>query len=247
MKIIVTTSSSKQQINIPKLLQEEAKAIHILGLSVHQAKLNDKFLTDELSGMILCVFDDREYRQSLALIRERLEPNHVPYLCVLANHVNFDLDQTGSFFPDQVLVDTSGLKTIRNAIQLFLLKIKQGYFEIEFEQGSRKRIWLLLKRGVYQSLETDEIKYIEAADHYIKIHSERQRILLIKISLTEFYKKYLTRKGHFYPLNRSFVINAKKVIKIENNKLYIDENRPLSIPRKKRTEVLDFVGINPER
>jgi len=179
---------------------------------------------------------------SLELMENLIKPFRIPFIYV--SHIqNVQIEKIGGYFPDQMLLAPFNQETLNNAIYLFLLKISHGYFSLFKKIGQRNKLWLSLRKGVFISLEADEIKYIESEDHYIKIHSEKQSLPLIKSSLSGFYEKNLESFGHFYSLSRFCIVNIHKIKKIENNQLYIDPNKPLSIPKGKRDEVLEIVGL----
>lgn len=105
-------------------------------------------------------------------------------------------------------------------------------------------LWISLKRGVYKNIDIEDVIYIKAADHYLKIYVKDKEPFIIKSSLNEFYKNSLLQYKIFYLLGRSCIINLKKVYKVENNHLFLKEIKEgFPIPRNKKSEILKVIGI----
>lgn len=241
MQVLLTLPGTQGQFSISRIVEDQASTMKMSDFSIETLAIDEVLQNAHYSGVIIEVSDLEGYEGSLRFIEKSVYPDKVPFIYI--SRAELDLATVSRFFPDQMLLSPFSEETLRNTIHLFLQKINQGYFNNINKSRPQKRLWLLLKRGVYISLEVDEIKYIEAEDHYIKIHSEKQSLPLIKASLSGFYGKHLKVFGHFYALSRSCVVNTNKIRKIENNQLYIDPNKPLSIPKGKRDEVLEFIGV----
>lgn len=205
----------------------------------------------EYDGAIFQVESEVELCHSQSVISKLPAKQGIPYLYLMPNSFSFDVDCMGQLFPDQLVLTPVSGDHLACVIQLFLMKIHHGYHIQGMEQREingaenrdKKKIWLSVKRGVYQSLETDRIKWIEASDHYVKIFTDTEEYVMIKASLKEFYDKHLSQYEDFYVLNRSLIINTSKVSKIENGNLFIDTDKPLSIPRTRREEVLEVLDV----
>ncbi len=120
---------------------------------------------------------------------------------------------------------------------------KLNISEKSYQEYQSQKIWISVKRGVFESLEFEDIIHIQAADHYLKIHLCEKRLYVIKSSLKDFYKQYLSKYDMFYRLSRSYIVNLDMAHKIENNQLYLKEHTVLPIPKSKREEILKIVGV----
>lgn len=129
------------------------------------------------------------------------------------------------------------------------VRLKQRLSKIiehtDFYRTSNK-LWVSIKRGVYQNIAVRDIIYVKAANHYLEVHCCNEKIYIVKSSLTKFYDKHLSLYSVFYQLSRSYLVNIDKVNKIERNRLLLDENKTLPIPKKKREELLVKIGIKIE-
>lgn len=106
------------------------------------------------------------------------------------------------------------------------------------------KLWISTRRGVFEGLHVEGIIYIQAADHYLKIYIQNKDPYVIKSSLNDFYKNYLSRYEIFYRLSRSYIINLQKAYKIENNHLFLREIEiGLPIPKNKKDEILRVIGV----
>lgn len=121
-------------------------------------------------------------------------------------------------------------------IERFLLLINEQCLRFWSQVES---IWVTIRRGVIERIEADRITYIEAADHYLKIHLDNNSNFLIKSALCEFYDQYLEGLGNFYSLSRSLVVNLDKIQKVENHHLYLKNGKCLQIPKGRREKFLE--------
>lgn len=241
MTTIITITDRTEFDRIERTAAQQADHLNMRGLSIKTLAFDQVQLEEQGSPVIIDICDPNNFELSLELIVHLLIPSSTPFIYI--SSINIASEAISKYFPDQLLISPYTEESVSIAIRLFLQKIKSGYFEYPINTKRNNRLWLPLKRGVYISLEANEIKYVEAEDHYIKIHSDKQSLPLIKSSLKDFYNSHLADFGHFCVLSRSCVINSHKIRKVENGQLYIDPNKPLPIPKGKREEVLKFIGI----
>ncbi len=241
MSILIIVTDRPDSKKIETIAVQQASDLNMHGLSFKSVSFEQVQLEGPPSAIILDLFYSEHFKSSIEIITRLLIPSKTPFIYI--SSVEIAPEKVSKYFPDQLVTSSYTEEILKVSIRLFLQKIKAGYFTYPTNKRINDRLWLSLKRGVYISLEANEIKYVEAEDHYIKIHSDKQSLPLIKSSLKDFYQSHLKRFGHFCILSRSCIINAHKIWKIENGQLFIDPNKPLSIPRNKREEILSFVGI----
>lgn len=243
MKLLTAISKhSQESFQLEDLVLAVSDSIP-LSVDLTVSSVSDVSALKPFHGAIFQIADEEELYYSQALVQKQFSRQYIPYLYVIQDSFLFDVDRFQEFFPDQLVLAPVSPEHLRMALRLFLMKIQRGYHITGMEQRDRRKIWLSIRRGVYQSIETDQIKWIEASDHYIKIFTEDGEYVMIKASLREFYEKHLRHFTDFYILNRSMIINTKKVSKIENGQLFIDGDKPLSIPRARRDEVLEVLEV----
>ncbi len=115
--------------------------------------------------------------------------------------------------------------------------------KIDIDYHSNK-LWISIRRGAFEGLNVEEIIYIQAADHYLKIYIRNKDPYIVKSSLNNFYENYLSRYKIFYRLSRSYIINLQKAYKIEKNQLFLMEiEKGLPIPKNKKDEILRVIGV----
>ncbi len=243
MKILTAISShSGDPYNLGEAVLEASHSIAVKTIQeIRHVREVDGIAS--FHGAIFQIETEEELYQSQSIIQQQTARFPIPYLYLVQGSFPFDVNQISQLFPDQLILTPVSQDHLRLVIRLFLMKIQQGYHINGVEQRERKKIWLTVKRGVYQSLETDRIKWIEASDHYVKVFTDQEDYVMIKASLKDFYEKHLSHFEDFYILNRSLIINTTKVSKIENGNLYIDGDKPLSIPRTKREAVLEVLEV----
>lgn len=241
MSTLITITDRPDTYRIETIATQQASELKIHGFAFKSISFEQAKSERPLSAVILDLYRPEYFQPSIELITSLLIPSNTPFIYI--SNVDIDSEMISQYFPDQLLISPFTEESLSITVRLFLQKVKGGHFKNRINGIKSNRLWLPLKRGVYISLEANEIKYVEAEDHYIKIHSDKQSLPLIKSSLKDFFKNHLSDFGHFCILSRSCVINAHKIWKIENGQLFIDPNKPLSIPRNKREEVLSFVGI----
>lgn len=243
MKILTAISSnSGDPYNLGEAVLEASRSIPVKA-SQEILHLNDVEFLNSYHGAIFQIETEEELYHSQTIIQQQSAWQLIPYLYLVQGSFPFDVDHLNQLFPDQFILTPLSQDHLRLVIRLFLMKIQQGYHINGVEQREKKKIWLTVKRGVYQSLEIDKIKWIEASDHYVKVYADKEEYVMIKASLKDFYDKQLKQYDDFYLLNRSLIINTTKVSKIENGNLYIEQDKPLSIPRTKREAVLEVLEV----
>jgi len=134
-------------------------------------------------------------------------------------------------------ISLNGFRQIQKISVFYLHNLKFS----DFTKNS-KGMWISVKRGVYESIAFEEILFIEADDHYLKVHCCQNKTYLIKSQITKFYERYLSKYDNFFQLSRSYLVNLDKAHKIVNNQLLLEENKTLSIPRGKKPELLKIIG-----
>ncbi|MEM9298010.1 MAG: LytTR family DNA-binding domain-containing protein [Bacteroidota bacterium] len=240
MKILFPKLESEDSSIVSDIITDMMAYVNLPNAQVEYISYHDSIDFKESDGVVINVHDEESYWNSLNFIK--LISQKIPYLYIASFRGNFTWSLVEKFKPTEFLVAPESKIEIETAIQSFLLKIYSTRNKNDKAENN-EYIWLSLKRGVYQKLHFEAIKYIEAVDHYIRIYCDSDSLPLIKATLKGFYNQYLEARGNFYLLNRSCIINLLKVRKIENNQLFIDSNKPLAIPKNRRDEVLDVIGL----
>lgn len=114
----------------------------------------------------------------------------------------------------------------------------------EGDSGSAKsKIWLPFGKSVFESVDPSDIIYVEAQNHHIYINLTEERQHEVKSSLSEFYQKSLNDFSYFRKIGRKYIVNIKRIDRVENNHLIMEGNHSIPIPRDRKDEVLREVGI----
>lgn len=115
------------------------------------------------------------------------------------------------------------------------------------EEGSSgsatSKIWLSFGKSVFESVNPSEIIYVEVKNHHIHINLTEERKYEMKSSLSEFYQKSLNEFSYFRKIGRRYIVNIKRIDRVENNRLIMEGNNSIPIPRDRKEEVLREVGI----
>ena len=109
--------------------------------------------------------------------------------------------------------------------------------------NSESRIWLSLSKSTFESIEASDILYVVAQNHHIHINLKGDRKYVVKSSLGSFYEKSLNEFNYFKRIGRSYVVNINRIDRVENNRLIMEDNYCIPIPRDRKDEVLKELGI----
>ncbi|MEM9298011.1 MAG: LytTR family DNA-binding domain-containing protein [Bacteroidota bacterium] len=127
---------------------------------------------------------------------------------------------------------------------------RSGAVKVAFYPRSRDKYWIKTDRSEYQAVFMNDILCVEALDHYCRIYvSDLEAPLVTKASLKrDILEGGLMQHPHFFQLSRSVVINVNQVERVIGNFLFIKGlkligNRKLTIPKEKRKEVFQTLGI----
>ena len=112
--------------------------------------------------------------------------------------------------------------------------------------NSETKIWLPQGKGAYESIEARDILYVEAENHHLHIFLKGQNQQTIKSSLKDFYARSLEGFSYLKKVGRSHIVNIKRIERVENNRLIMEGNHSIPIPRDRKDEVLRDVGIKGE-
>lgn len=121
----------------------------------------------------------------------------------------------------------------------YILKDDNMYFELEESlkecikelQDENKKIKIETKQGEYY-LDIDEILYLEIYSKEVNIHTN-DNVYKVMSPINVFEEKL--KSYYFFRCHKSYIINLKKVTRIEKNNVYI-ENRLIPVSRYKFKE-----------
>jgi DNA-binding LytR/AlgR family response regulator len=71
--------------------------------------------------------------------------------------------------------------------------------------------------GKYLRIDFNKILYIEALADYVVVNTEDKRQYIVYSTLKAICEKLVHQKHPFYRLNRSYIVNTKKIEQIEDN------------------------------
>ena len=89
-------------------------------------------------------------------------------------------------------------------------------------------------------LRMDEILFFEASRDYVKVVT-REKYYMVLMTMNEMETKL--DAAEFIRVGKSFIVNKRKVAKVENGILYVNQFA-ISISRKKKQEVKAALGLN---
>lgn len=241
MKLIYLTDNPSKETVLYKRIVHAVNGFKEWSASVVPVDYRTDKEFENATALIVGIENEESYRLSLQFIQEKIKDIQLPFMCLSTHPGKLNWDEMRRHEPEKLLLQLNTEKELKAEIKGFLSQIHDKDYTPNRPKDSF--IWISPKRGVHQRVDLSTIKFIEAEDHYIRIHCEGQQLPLIKSTLGGFYNEKLANKGYFYFLNRSCIINTRKVVKIENHQLIIDPGKPLSIPKGKKEEVLKVVGI----
>lgn len=101
---------------------------------------------------------------------------------------------------------------------------------------------LFFKEGRnFVRLRMNDILFFEASRDYVKVVTDK-RYYMVLMTMSEMEKKL--DAAEFIRVSKSFIVNKRKVEKVENGMLYIQQ-QGITISRKKKQEVKAALGIQP--
>ena len=191
MKLLTTISTyASDPYNLDEIVAQVSQSIPMT-VTQEVETVNEVMSLATYHGAIFQITTEEELLGSQSIIQQQVPRLSIPYLYLIHRSFPFDVEQISQLFPDQLIFTPVSEDHLRLVIRLFLMKIQQGYHINGVEERDKKKIWLSVKRGVYQSMETSNIKWVEASDHYVKVFTEEEDYVMIKASLKEFYDKHL--------------------------------------------------------
>lgn len=132
-----------------------------------------------------------------------------------------------------------------NAIDYLLKPVKLSRFIQAVQkiapQEKRLNEELFFKDGnEFIKLNTAQIIYIESDGNYLEIHTPNNKSVIRK-TLKEI--KTILPPDHFIQVHRSFVINTKKVMKVEANRITLENNQTIPLGVTYRTDLYQFLKL----
>ena len=91
-------------------------------------------------------------------------------------------------------------------------------------------------------IEFDDIKFIESQHEYVKIHLANSSPMMTKLSLKSIEE--LLPSGSFMRVHRSFIVNLKKVLVIERNRIVFEEKVFIPISEQYKEKFLAYINGN---
>jgi len=127
---------------------------------------------------------------------------------------------------------------------------RNGTIRIAFNARARDKYWIKTDRSEYRAVSPNQILCVEAWDHYCKIHVSGFEAPLLPLARLkeDIFEGGLNQHHQFLQLRRNVVVNMDHVEKVSGNVLSIQglkgvESRNLTIPKDKRKEVFNLLGI----
>lgn len=132
-----------------------------------------------------------------------------------------------------------------NAIDYLLKPVKLSRFiqAVQKLTPQEKKVneELFFKDGnEFIKLNTAQIIYIESDGNYLEIHTPNNKSVIRK-TLKEI--KTILPPDHFIQVHRSFVINTKKVMKVEANRITLENNQTIPLGVTYRTDLYQFLKL----
>jgi len=127
-------------------------------------------------------------------------------------------------------------------LKFSLIQIRSSY-RLLSKEVSIQKLWIPVGRSIYESAYLEEILFVEAQNHYVMINLGTAKQYRVKSSLSKFFEKNLEEHQIFRKISRSYVVNLKRIERVENNFLIMEGNHKIPIPRERREEVLREVGV----
>jgi two-component system LytT family response regulator len=91
-------------------------------------------------------------------------------------------------------------------------------------------------------IEFDNIKFIESQHEYIKIHLVNSTPVVTKLSLKSVEE--LLPSSRFMRVHRSFIVNLKKVLVIDRNRIVFEEKVFIPISEQYKENFLEYINRN---
>lgn len=124
-------------------------------------------------------------------------------------------------------------------------KTKNRYFaSLEKETEAQNNNYLFVKSGYkVVKVHLNNIIYIEAMGEYIKIHQENKNPIMTLMSLKKI-GEYLLNNVDFMKVHRSYIINLKKIITVDKNRIAVAENTFVPISNQYKEKFQKFLDQN---
>ncbi len=165
-------------------------------------------------GLIIVNIDSRKDEELLKLFYSN--EVQIPTLVTISTEaLNAALEDDLTIAPNlQIVLKPFDFKTIQTQVKLATQK---SLYWIGKKERNEK-IWITVKRGIYQSLKLDTIILIERSNQFLKILTEGEDLILVKSSVSDIWKQIEKfQRDEFIQLSRSAIINTNHVLKIVND------------------------------
>lgn len=174
----------------------------------------------------------------------------IVYLTGLPDKVGFD--KAKHTLPCSFLKKPYDLESFRRAIDLAIAHSQHrstitSYHPSFLKPLDEHCIWIKTSRSKHEPVLLNEILFVQSDNHNLTIHtSSNPDKVEFYSALSEFFERNLSVFPQFYKLDRSHIINLKKIQKIESNYIYYDRvrtERKIAIPKDSKKELFQRLNL----
>lgn len=171
----------------------------------------------------------------------------IVYLTGLPDKLGFD--KAKHTLPCVFLKKPYDVESFQRAVDLAIAhshhrNIMTNYHPSFLKPLDEHSIWIKVTHGKFEPILLNEILFVESDNHYLTIYtSSHPEKVKFKSTLTNFFQNNLSVFPQFFELDRSHVLNLKKIQKIEANHIYFTKDLKISIPKSSRKEFFQRLNL----
>ena len=121
------------------------------------------------------------------------------------------------------------------SFERFYKAVDKVYEQLEIKEDSSAEDYIFVKvDGVIQKVVFEELIFVEAMKDYVKMHLENDKVLITLLSLKQMDS---ILPDYFFRTHRSYVVNLKKVDKIDGNMLCTKKHQLPVAPQLRETVI----------
>ncbi|MPM96958.1 hypothetical protein SDC9_144128 [bioreactor metagenome] len=103
-----------------------------------------------------------------------------------------------------------------------------------------KNITLKLANGGYQTIDINEIIYIESFGHAQNVHLKNGEYIEVRLTLTQLFLKLKElSKRQFVAPYKGYIVNQKAIVKIESDRIVLQNGKEVPIVKRSFREIRD--------
>ena len=220
--------------------------------------------TELIKSAVLCYFkkteqkvDIREYNDAIVFLDELNKTDGFDILLLdicmpdvlgtdVASEIRKRKDKTEIIFitsSNEFAIDAFALKAAHYLIKPFMQEQFEEAMDRAIEHFSTmqvKNITLKLSNGGYQTVDINEIIYIESFGHVQSVYVKSGGYIEARLTLTQLFLelKELSKRQFVAPY-KGYIVNQKAIVKIESDRIVLQNGKEVPIVKRSFREIRD--------